>query len=214
MSNAIVPFDFQDQQVRVITIDGEPWFVAADVATTLCYTNPAKAVRDHVRAGQAKVNESCTLDLHPQTVLINEAGLYRLIMRSNMPDAERFQDWVTDEVLPTIRKTGAYAVETRNKYDVLRSALDAIEANEQRTRVLEAKVDSIEGHYGEFTALGYAKLNDLPTDRPWLARLGKRAAGIMRDAGDEPRKREDATFGSINVYPTWALDDALADTAC
>ncbi|MEU7787720.1 hypothetical protein [Amycolatopsis sp. NPDC049159] len=91
----------------------------------------------------------------------------------------------------------------------------AIELEQQRqarqAREIEARVDSIEGNYGEFTALGYAKLNDLPTARPWLAQLGKRASAALRAEGEEPRRRQDATFGLINVYPTWALDAALAE---
>jgi DNA-damage-inducible protein D len=91
----------------------------------------------------------------------------------------------------------------------------AIEVEQQRqaarVREIEARVVSVEGAHGEFTALGYAKLNDLPTNRPWLAQLGKRAAAAMRAAGEEPRKRQDATFGLINVYPTWALDAGLAE---
>jgi len=82
----------------------------------------------------------------------------------------------------------------------------------QQMREITARVDSVEGAYGEFTALGYAKLNDLPTNRPWLAQLGKRATAAMRAEGQQPRRRQDATFGLINVYPTWALDAALADT--
>ncbi|MGW4484286.1 hypothetical protein ACWEOE_10660 [Amycolatopsis sp. NPDC004368] len=100
----------------------------------------------------------------------------------------------------------------------IRAMLDVIEATQsdvlalqQGAKATEARVDSLEGNYGEFTALGYAKLNDLPTDRPSLAQLGKRAARVMRAAGEEPRRRQDATFGLINVYPTWALDAALAE---
>ncbi|WP_326565119.1 hypothetical protein VSH64_25075 [Amycolatopsis rhabdoformis] len=91
----------------------------------------------------------------------------------------------------------------------------AIEVEQQRqavqVREIDARVASVEGAYGEFAALAYAKLNDLPTDRPSLALLGKRASAVMRAAGQEPRKRQDATFGLINVYPTWALDAALAE---
>jgi len=72
-----------------------------------------------------------------------------------------------------------------------------------------ARLDAIEGHYDEFAALGYAKLHKLRTDRPYLIRLGKAATAAMRAEGEEPRKRQDATFGQINVYPTWALDEAL-----
>lgn len=91
----------------------------------------------------------------------------------------------------------------------------AVEVEQRRQadqlREIGARVASVEGSYGEFTALGYAKLNDLPTDRPWLAGLGKRASAVLRSDGLEPNKRQDATFGLINTYPTWALDAALAE---
>lgn len=73
---------------------------------------------------------------------------------------------------------------------------------------VEAKVASIEGDFGEFAALGYAKLNDFPTDRPALAKLGKMATALMRFDGKEPRRRQDATFGAINIYPVNYLDAA------
>lgn len=100
--------------------------------------------------------------------------------------------------------------------DVLRHALDRIEEAQQQAasaelaaRTVAARVDAIEGHYDEFAALGYAKLHKLRTDRPYLIRLGKAATAAMRAEGEEPRKRQDATFGQINVYPNWALDEAL-----
>lgn len=91
----------------------------------------------------------------------------------------------------------------------------AIEVEQRRQageiREIKARVDSVEGAYDEFTALGYAKLHDLPTDRPYLSQLGKRAAAAMRAKGEQPRQRQDATFGRINVYPTWALDSGLEE---
>jgi DNA-damage-inducible protein D len=78
----------------------------------------------------------------------------------------------------------------------------------ERIQSLDARMGSIEGAYGEFTALGFAKNNGLPTDRVFCQRLGARATRIMRAQGVEPRKREDATFGAINVYPLWALEEA------
>ena len=98
--------------VRVADLDGEPWFVAVDVGAVLEYANSRKAINDHVPARHQKGNESFPLSdlgLHPQTKLISEAGLYRLVMRSDAPLAEPFQDWVTDEVLPAIRRTGSYS---------------------------------------------------------------------------------------------------------
>ncbi|MBR7919026.1 hypothetical protein KDX16_24845 [Burkholderia vietnamiensis] len=99
------PFTFDGAQVRVVTVDGEPWFVARDVAFVLGYVDAPKAIAAHCKAGR-KVGDSPTL--HPQTVLIPERDVYRLVMRSKLPTAERFEEWVVGEVLPSIRKTGAY----------------------------------------------------------------------------------------------------------
>ena len=107
MTTEIVSFDFEGAGVRGLSIDGEPWFVAKDIADVLGYANPQKAVRDHCKGARpVGVNESFTLD--PQTTIIPERDLYRLIMRSKLPAAERFEDWVVGEVLPAIRKTGRY----------------------------------------------------------------------------------------------------------
>lgn len=77
---------------------------------------------------------------------------------------------------------------------------------------MSAKVSAIEGAHDEFTALAYAKLNDFPTGRPYLARVGMAASRLMKERGETPHKRQDATFGTINVYPLWALEEAFAAT--
>lgn len=100
---------FQSEQfgsLRVFFREDGPWFVARDVAKVLGYTNPPKAIRDHCKA----VNDSFTMGNRTPTKIIPESDLYRLILRSKLPSAEAFQDWVTMEVLPAIRKTGAYSV--------------------------------------------------------------------------------------------------------
>lgn len=97
--------------VRVVMIDGEPWFVAKDVATALGYSNPQKAVRDHIPDKFKMVNESFTLGQGSSPVLINEAGLYKLVMRSELESAEKFSDWVCGDVLTSIRKTGSYSIQ-------------------------------------------------------------------------------------------------------
>lgn len=85
----------------------------------------------------------------------------------------------------------------------------AIRAERARVDVLEAKVSAIEGQHDHFTALGYAKLTDRPTDRPYLARVGKRATSTLKARGEQPSKRQDATFGTINVYPADVLEQAF-----
>lgn len=102
-------FAFGSQAVRVVLDAGEPWFVGKDVAEALGYTNPQKAVRDHCRTPKpVGVNESFTPHLDPQTVIISEPDMLRLIVGSKLPAAERFERWVFEEVLPSIRKTGSY----------------------------------------------------------------------------------------------------------
>lgn len=109
MSNEMMLFQNKEfGEVRVIEKDGRILFVAKDIATVLGYSNPQKAVRDHCKkATPIGVNDSFTLD--PQTVVIPESDVYRLVMRSKLPSAEGFETYVVEEILPTIRKTGEYA---------------------------------------------------------------------------------------------------------
>lgn len=118
----LVPFTFEGAQVRAFPIDGDPWFVGKDVAGALGYSNPQKALRDHCKAAQPiGVNDPFTPSqvgaegglalfppLDPQTIIIPERDVYRLIMRSKLPSAERFEEMVVGEILPSIRKTGAF----------------------------------------------------------------------------------------------------------
>ena len=98
--------------VRTITIDGEPWLVGKDVALILKYTNPQKALRDHVDDEDKTVNESFTVN-GTMATLINESGFYSLVLSSKLPAAKRFKRWITSEVLPSIRKNGAYFAEEK-----------------------------------------------------------------------------------------------------
>lgn len=93
--------------VRVIDGDGGPWFVGKDVAVILSYANPQKALRDHVDEEDRTVNESFTVN-GTAPVLINESGVYSLILSSKLPQAKAFKRWITTEVLPAIRRTGGY----------------------------------------------------------------------------------------------------------
>lgn len=94
-------------QVRTVEIDGTPWLVGKDVAVALGYKNPQKALHDHVDAEDVTVNDLFTVNGTP-AALINESGLYSLILSSKMPKAKAFKHWVTGEVLPAIRKNGVY----------------------------------------------------------------------------------------------------------
>ena len=98
--------------IRVISIEDEPWLVGKDVAEALGYANPRKALDDHVDAEDKMQGDGVTIrdsigrDQHP--TIINESGLYSLVLSSKLPGAKKFRRWVTSEVLPSIRKTGGY----------------------------------------------------------------------------------------------------------
>lgn len=97
-------------EVRTVVIDGEPWFVGKDVAECLGYTNPSKALADHVDDDDKLNNKTLSSLGQRGGWLINESGMYALIFGSKLEKAREFKRWVTSEVLPTLRKTGHYEV--------------------------------------------------------------------------------------------------------
>lgn len=127
-------------EVRTITIDDEPYFVGKDVALILGYTNPQKALRDHVDKEDKTRNESFTVN-GTQGILINESGLYSLILSSKLPNAKKFKRWVTSEVLPAIRKHGMYAIDDLiANPDLGIAALNALKEEREKNKKLEESV--------------------------------------------------------------------------
>ena len=101
-------FTYQDRQIRTVAIDGEPWFVLADVCRVIDVDHIA-TVRKRLPDGVVSNHPiSDSLGRTQQATIVNEAGLYRVVLRSDKPEAEPFIEWVTSDVLPTIRKTGQY----------------------------------------------------------------------------------------------------------
>lgn len=101
-------FNFNGNEVRTVVIDGEPWFVGKDITNVLGYTNASKALRDHVDEEDKLNNESLSSLGQRGGWIVNESGLYSLVLSSKLPTAKAFKRWVTSEVLPTLRKTGRY----------------------------------------------------------------------------------------------------------
>lgn len=136
---------FKNQEfgsVRTLTINDEPWFVGKDVADVLGYSNSRKALNDHVDAEDKEVltSRNVTLKNIPNRgiTVVNESGLYSLILSSKLPSAKKFKRWVTSEVLPALRKTGQYQVKELSGSELMARAL--IEAQS----VLAAKDKQIE----------------------------------------------------------------------
>ncbi|HFU3980869.1 TPA: BRO family protein [Streptococcus suis] len=104
-------FNFQGQQVRTVTINGEPYFVGKDVAEILGYQRADNAVRNHVDEDDKLTHQFSASGQNRNMTIINESGLYSLILSSKLPQAKEFKRWVTSEVLPAIRKHGMFATD-------------------------------------------------------------------------------------------------------
>lgn len=133
-------------QIRTIQQNGEPWFVGKDVADILGYSNTPKAIRDHVD-DEDKLTERIVLSgQNREVAIINESGLYSLILSSKMPKAKEFKRWVTSEVIPAIRKTGGYIAGSENMTDAeimakaVLVAQSTIQQRDQRIKELESDV--------------------------------------------------------------------------
>lgn len=126
--------------VRTTVIDGEPFFVGKDIAEVLGYSNPQKALRDHVDEEDKTLNDSFTVN-GTKGILINESGLYSLILRSQLPKARQFKRWVTSEVLPSIRRHGMYATdELIANPDLAIAAFTALKEEREKRMALEEAV--------------------------------------------------------------------------
>lgn len=114
LNQNIIPFTFENTKVRVINRDGEAWFVANDVASVLGYLKPRNAIFAHYKSAISigALNQG---SLDPQTKIIPERDVYRLVMRSKLPSAEQFEEKVVGEILPSIRKTGGYMTTIPNE---------------------------------------------------------------------------------------------------
>lgn len=150
--NDLQLFKFENKDVRTLQIDGEPWFVGKDIAQILNYTNPSKAIRDHI-ADEDKLMgvqnvTPCIVDRQGRKqypTLINESGLYSLILSSKLPSAKEFKHWITSEVLPQIRKTGKYAPKPLSREELLAKAvLEADTMIKEQKELIEQKTKELE----------------------------------------------------------------------
>lgn len=156
-------FLFNDQQVRTVVRDGEPWFVGKDVASILGYRDLNKAIAMHVDEEDKlndKTSSSFGLNLGQRGGwFINESGLYGLIMSSKLPTAKDFKRWVTSEVLPTIRKHGAYMdmdviEKTLTNPDFIIQLATTLKEEKQRRMEAEAKIAADEHKVDFYNAVG------------------------------------------------------------
>jgi DNA-damage-inducible protein D len=224
------PFD----AIRRTRPDGSEYWSARDLHAPLGYGrwerfiitidrakvsagNSGADPQDHFRGASKKVPLGSGSIREVDDFELSRFGAYLVAMngdprKKEIADAQTYFAVKTREAemarQPARPKTGAEMV--------LHMAQELV-AQEQRLALVEAsqaavvaKVQAIEGQHDWFTALGYAKLHDHPTNRPYLAQVGKRASALMREQGIDPHRRQDATFGAVNVYPVSVLERAFA----
>lgn len=103
----LVPFQYENERVRVLDIDGEPWFVLTDLCRVLGLGTPSR-VRDRLAEGVSQTHTLQTTGGPQQMIIVSEPGMYEVVIRSDKPEAAKFRRWITADVLPTIRRTGSY----------------------------------------------------------------------------------------------------------
>lgn len=145
MSNNLQTFNFESNEVRTLLINNEPWFVGKDVASILGYgkgKSLANAVANHVDVEDKGVTKLMTPGGMQDMVIINESGLYSLIIGSKLDSAKKFKHWVTSEVLPTLRKTGQYNMtDSYMIKDPIERAKRWIEEQEEKKALLEENAE-------------------------------------------------------------------------
>ena len=127
-------------EIRTLLINNEPWFVGKDVTEILGYQNASKALNDHVDKEDKLNNESLSSLGQRGGWLINESGLYSLILSSKLPKAKEFKHWVTSEVLPTIRKHGAYMTDEK-AFDVLHGLADLLQQAAEQLKQKDVQIE-------------------------------------------------------------------------
>ncbi|MBL4988403.1 bro family toxin-antitoxin system, toxin component [Enterococcus xinjiangensis] len=124
-------FNFEQNKVRTILVNDEPYFVGKDVAEILGYERADNAIRNHVDDEDKLTHQISASGQNRNMTIINESGLYSLILKSKLPSAKKFKRWVTSEVLPTIRKTGSYSNVPQSFAQALRLAADLEEIGQK-----------------------------------------------------------------------------------
>ncbi|WP_321337512.1 BRO family protein [Breoghania sp.] len=221
-------------KVRVVEIDGDPWFVAKDACDVLGLLNTGSTLskleaHEVRRVAHSNVHRMDISFPNRGANCVSESGLYALIMRSDKPEAKEFRVWVTQEVLPSIRKNGGYVA---GQELVAKGEMDDMDflarAQEVAARVLadmkgklKAANDTIGTHLLKVTVDEHRALNHIYLDQGLKVKLGKVATMILRDRGQEPEKQTRLIYSSygtsrevtVHVYPKDVLDDAAPTKA-
>ena len=221
MDTQVMTFENQEfGKVRTVEISGEPWLVGKDIAKALGYSDVNKAVSMHVDSEDKKLNDKSSSSFGQRgATLVNESGMYSLVLGSKLPGARKFKRWITSEVLPSIRKHGAYM--TPEKIEEVLMNPDVIiglatELKEERQRVLELKpkadfYDTVANSDSLLSMADVAKVLDKGIGRNRLFKLlGSR--GILQSNNVPYQRFVDAGYFKVVENSYMAGDNAIVST--
>lgn len=140
-------------QVRTIVKNDEVWFIGKDVAETLGYSNPPKAIRDHVDEDDKLTERIVLSGQNREVIIINESGLYSLVLSSKLPSAKKFKRWITKEVIPSIRKYGGYIAKPLNQLDILEQSIQIMKEQQRRLEEHDNRLAKIESNIEQIKEL-------------------------------------------------------------
>lgn len=222
MSNSLIFKNENLGEVRVIFIDNEPLFCLSDICKALALTNTAM-VANAIKSEF----EGCKLDLYPfetaggtqKLTFITEAQLYFVLMRSDKAEAKEFRKWVNTEVLPSIRKTGAYSTKPLSQIEILQSSIAILAEQEKRVNLLENKTEDLHkeqlkvkhninrllNNDNYMTLIAFMNLHNIKQKGYHLPSLGKKAKKLSLEQGAFMGAVIDPRYGRINTYNTEIL---------
>ena len=238
MQNELQLFKFSGQQVRTLVIDDEPYFVGKDVAEILGYKNPRAALSQHVDKEDRKAlsykacRDSCTTlwadkNDFSDKMVVNESGVYSLIFGSELPTAKEFKRWVTKEVLPSIRKTGAYQARPLTIQEQIRVIAQGSDEMNKRLENIEQRMGLPGNMAHEFTQRRNKKIiqvlggkgsnayqNKQLRSRTYRAMFAAYKSVFMQDRyNDVPMKRFDEVVEFVdNWFPPYELQSDIKAT--
>lgn len=214
MSLEIRQFNFQGRNpIRAFERDGETWFVALDACRVLDHSNTSMAIARLDTDEKDEVSIADPIGRYQQTAIINESGLYHLIFTSRKPEAEVFRKWVTSEVLPAVRKTGAYLAKPMTQAEII--ALMAqqnvemerkLTEHEQRLADVETRQTAIEKGTEYYTIVAFANRIGRRITNNQALDLGKYAGRYSRKHEYPIGQANDARYGHVNTYHCEVLE--------
>jgi len=211
----VFTFPTTNQAIRVVEIDGEPYWVAKDVCDVLGIDNSRQALTRLDDDEKKGVIINDTLGGPQQMSVVSESGLYALIFTSRKPEAKVFKKWVTSEVLPSIRKTGAYAESLSPSEVILRMAQRAVDIERAQARQAkvqaehDARLKALEDNQGGsqyVSIIGYCNLYHIVADAQRASKWGRRASMLCRANGTHIGTINSEIWGVVNTYPVAMLE--------